>query len=399
MCTLRGRVFKRKANILILLSFIIFIVIAHFLGITLYAFQSSLDPFFYPLVLSNLEDLVDQHKSGLNLTLTQSFIKENNYKFLINNHTKCFANLNSTTLNGTQDFEDLVDFEDENDSKYEDIFLVIIVKSALTHRKRRDAIRKTWGYEQRFADIKIRTLFSLGNCNGLKKSDHEVFKTQFQSTCQQSIIQEAQLFNDIIQADFADTYYNNSIKTMMGIKWIILYCPVAHFILLIDDDYYLSVKNLVKYVRNVFEPPDNLRILSDNLTYRYVYDYRLYSGFVFPSSWPIRIKLSKWYLSLSEYPFAKFPPYVTAGAIVLSNSALVDIYYTSLYTKPFRFDDIYLAILAKKIKIKPIHNSNFYFWKKSYTPQGYSEVIASHGYDNPQEMITLWEEQKRLGHA
>ena len=41
--------------------------------------------------------------------------------------------------------------------------VVYVVKSALDHFARREAIRKTWGFEKRFSDVPIRTVFLLGS--------------------------------------------------------------------------------------------------------------------------------------------------------------------------------------------------------------------------------------------
>ena len=41
--------------------------------------------------------------------------------------------------------------------------VVYVVKSALSHFERREVIRRTWGYEKRFSDVPIRTVFLLGS--------------------------------------------------------------------------------------------------------------------------------------------------------------------------------------------------------------------------------------------
>lgn len=94
-----------------------------------------------------------------------------------------------------------------------------------------------------------------------------------------------------------------------------------------------------------------------------------------------------------------WPPYVTAGAFVLSKEALIKFYYGSFYTKKFRFDDIYLGLLAKKLNIKPLHCEQIYFYKKYYTVNDYKYVIASHGYDKNEELLNVWLEQKSYGNA
>lgn len=137
---------------------------------------------------------------------------------------------------------------------------------------------------------------------------------------------------------------------------------------------------------------------------RQVFDFelpdsvRLFAGYVFVSS-PHRHKSSKWYVSLKEYPYHLWPPYVTAGAFILSKQALTDMYYASMYTKHFRFDDIFLGLVAKKADIEPFHCEEFHFYKKDYTKYNYKYVITSHGYDDPDELLRVWNEQKAMGNA
>ncbi|XP_022197182.2 beta-1,3-galactosyltransferase brn [Nilaparvata lugens] len=236
----------------------------------------------------------------------------------------------------------------------EKIRLVIIVKSAIKHFKRRLVIRHSWGYEGRFSDVPVRTVFILG-VGGDENLQHEVAL-------------ENETFGDIVQANFTDNYYNNTIKTMMGFKWAVLYCPNAMFYFFSDDDMYVSTKNILRFVRNPINYPAYLQqaIVSLNTSHslpkifdhvgrepllleedhisnrklQQVLDYQLpenvslYSGYVFVSS-PHRHLTSKWCVSLEEYPYHMWPPYIAAGAYVMSHEALFSLYYGSLFTKQF----------------------------------------------------------------
>lgn len=104
-------------------------------------------------------------------------------------------------------------------------------------------------------------------------------------------------------------------------------------------------------------------------------------------------------MPLEEYPYHLWPPYVTAGAYIVSREALLSLHYGSFYTKYFQFDDIFVGLVALKVNIEPFHCQEFYFWKKSYSKSGYRDVIASHGYGNPDELRRVWHEQKSAGHA
>lgn len=276
------------------------------------------------------------------------------------------------------------------------IKLLYLVKSQRGNFAQRNAIRKTWGYERRFSDVEVKIVFVLGSGDDNNEN---------------TIRQESTKNSDIVQADFVDSYYNNTIKTMMGFKWAVHFCNNAQFYMFVDDDYYVSTKNVLRYVRNPTNYPEYIknsehylklkmarRKALDIFDYELPGDVRLYSGYVFNSS-PLRHRTSKWYVSLEEYPYDKWPPYVTAGAYVLSREALIDMFYTSFYTKHFRFDDIYVGLLAYKAKVEPFHSEYFHFYKQKYSKVGYEFTVASHGYSDPSELIKVWNEQKTLGNA
>jgi hypothetical protein len=88
---------------------------------------------------------------------------------------------------------------------------------------------------------------------------------------------------------------------------------------------------------------------------------------------------------------------VNAGNILLSKSALLDIYYATFFVKPFRFDDVYVAICAKKMGIEPIHSDRFKFWEE-YGDQPRQGLIAAHGYD-PDRLLMYWRIQQEAGYA
>lgn len=287
--------------------------------------------------------------------------------------------------------------------------LVFVVKSALRNFGRRQAIRSSWGFERRLSDVLIRTVFVLGVPAATETEPLAV---------QHMLDVEAEQFGDLVQADFADTYFNNTLKTMAGMRWTMAHCPRSQFYMFVDDDFYVSTKNVLRFVRNPVNYPEYLEEADETLrklarrlsqsdqlsndtaleeaagvleaneaassaqNQQYVKQIRrfvdvaqsekrvaaaaavmagktaeaelsraaqrhlmevelaenarLFSGFVFATSSPHRHRSSKWYVSLDEYPWHLWPPYVTAGAFVLSREALVQLFYISMYTKHFR---------------------------------------------------------------
>jgi Galactosyltransferase len=69
--------------------------------------------------------------------------------------------------------------------------LMIVVKSKIDNFDKRNAIRNSWGFEKRFSDVVIRTVFSLG-------IDKETYDGR-DSAVQKLVDLEAQKYNDVIQ--------------------------------------------------------------------------------------------------------------------------------------------------------------------------------------------------------
>jgi len=415
---------------------VIALSLLHYFGVFIMVREQSFNEFKYPLE-GDLSKYISEMKRGDKPSMAP--IYHHDYYFDKHPKEKCLT-------------------EDQN--HYEQLRLVYLVKSAASHFDRRETIRRTWGFENRFADVAIRTVFLLGRVP-------EDFSLQGR------IEQEHQHFQDIVQGSFTDNYYNNSLKAAMGMRWAAEYCSRSRFYMFVDDDYYVSTRNMLRFLRNPVNYPQYLeedvisfdedkqmfprhrvrrnhrslnqslkslnnssekfenkikslnnsserfndknigikselngngtnaasRKLQQLVDFDVPQDIRLFAGFVFPDSRPHRHRLSKWFIPLVEYPFNRWPAYVTAGAYVLSRVALIDMYYTSYFTKLFRFDDIWMGLIAKKADLEPFHASEFHFYRKQYSARGYKYVVASHGFGDPKELSRVWNQQKEAGNA
>ena len=81
----------------------------------------------------------------------------------------------------------------------------------------------------------------------------------------------------------------------------------------------------------------------------------------------------------------------------------------------FRFDDIWLGLIAKKADAKPFHCPEFHFYPKDksrvmcyqttitliliHQVQHYKFVVASHGFSDPAGLLRFWQKQKEAGNA
>ncbi|GAB6024387.1 hypothetical protein CHUAL_009553 [Chamberlinius hualienensis] len=356
----------------------------YYSGVTVVLFEKDYQTeFSYPLDV-NVPQLILQWKSNEKPDVEP--INEFNNKFIINNIQKCQR-------------------DDEGKLR-----LLYVIKSKYDNFIHREAIRETWGQEQEDRNSSVRRIFLLGLPPDEPSNFLAGYTDAKSMTIQAIISQENAKFKDIIQSDFHDTYFNNTRKALMAMKWVIKYCSTAEFIFFVDDDYYVSTKNVFRYLEKPNRYP--FYILTPNFIIKKLNKDQkedaltemskipLYIGRVFPKSKPDRVFTSKWQIGLDEYPFTLYPPYINAGSYILSHEALLMFYYTSLYTKPFKFDDIYMAILAKKCNVSPVHNPYFYHEKLlPYNEKNYAFCIATHGYGNPMEMKKIWMEQHRMGNA
>ena len=218
------------------------------------------------------------------------------------------------------------------DGEDEDVFLIFLIKSKLENFDQRRMIRKTWAREFQIPYIKICRVLSLGTKMGDRNMQHRIGL-------------ESQEYDDIVQQYFDDAYFNNTLKIMMGFQWAVNYCRTARYLAFVDDDYYINTNNVVKLL-NTVKPTD-------------VHDFII--GYIYENAMPMRFKSSKWYVSLEEYPYRLWPPYPTGGSFFLSFETLEKMQAAMPYTQYTRFDDVYIGIIAWKLKINLRHNKHLYY--------------------------------------
>lgn len=209
------------------------ILLLDFFGAFTHIFEEDFTTSFeYPLNDPNILHYAKQMRNGQQPDVQP--INQYNYTYLSDARQKC---------------------RDEDDS-FIMLRLVIIIKSAMHHSGRRNAIRQSWGFEKRFSDVAIRTIFVIGVSAGDSFQDIDL---------QTSIDKESEQYGDIVQGNFIDTYYNNTIKTMMGLRWVIEYCPRSRFFMFVDDDFYVSTKNVLRFLRDPVNYPEYLEDADETL--------------------------------------------------------------------------------------------------------------------------------------
>eukprot|EP00112_Aurelia_sp_Birch-Aquarium-sp1_P012920 Seg2722.2 transcript_id=Seg2722.2/GoldUCD/mRNA.D3Y31 product="Beta-1 3-galactosyltransferase 1" protein_id=Seg2722.2/GoldUCD/D3Y31 len=224
------------------------------------------------------------------------------------------------------------------------LFAAIISSASTTlkSRKRRDAIRKTWGnchseqlqeklfgrnYYHRKSEgdtgiIKYkhcRILFYVGQ-TGVKEKDNEIRR-------------EASIYKDLIVVDTVESYRNVTWKLRTAFEYI------SHFdvkyIVKSDDDVYINLPRLAKYLTKSTSLPATI-----------------YGGFTYTGT-VVRDTSHRHFVAMSDFADYYYPLFCKGSMVILSGNLIKPLVNALTNVKPFNIDDAYLGITLNKMGISP----------------------------------------------
>ena len=126
-------------------------------------------------------------------------------------------------------------------------------------------------------------------------------------------------------------------------------------------------------------------------------DQEFFAGRVSPYHKPFR--KGKWKVSIEEYNYSSYPPFINAGAYVMSRRTIKKLYFASHFVKQFIFDDVYYGIVSKKCGIKLFNSTNFLANPKTFLESDKRFVIAAHLRGNFDQIENVWKQQVKVGNA
>lgn len=251
----------------------------------------------------------------------------------------------------------------------DDVLLLLFVKSSPENFERRQAIRDTWGNESFVwseLGASVRVVFALGV--------HP--DASWRSRVQSTLLKEDHTYRDLIQQDFLDTFHNLTTKLVLQFHWGHNYCPQARFLMSADDDIFVHMPNLVRYLRQLLSSQSGAK--------------DLWVGHVHKGAPPIRRKDSKYHVPYELYPWPSYPDYTAGAAYVVSGDVAAKIYHaTLLLNSSMYIDDVFMGICAKSMGVSP--QEHLYFsgeGKAPYHPCIYYHMITSHGHAT--DVRSLW---------
>ena len=114
-----------------------------------------------------------------------------------------------------------------------DLYLLVYVHSSPLNYRRRQVIRQTWGNSSQYTplDVKISVMFVMGIQKNTTEPD-------------ESVINEASMYHDILIDEYVDTYRNLTYKAMSALRYITVCCQHVPLVLKTDDDIVIDMFQL-----------------------------------------------------------------------------------------------------------------------------------------------------------
>ena len=208
------------------------------------------------------------------------------------------------------------------------IDLLVLVTTIPKNIVGRHALRNTWMRHSERNTGNVRHVFLFGG--GWSAEEQAI------------LYNESSKFDDILQENYKDSYYNLSLKAMSGFKWAHAYCNKAQFALRTADDNYINIPQLVKWIRT--NGTENLYAqIGHNSTNLKV----------------LRRKIRKWYITPLEYPEKYYPPYAVGTAFMFSMTALDHIVKIAPDIPYFCIEDAWFGMVLRELNMPVVDEPNF----------------------------------------
>ena len=208
--------------------------------------------------------------------------------------------------------------------------VVVQVHSACDNKPQRDAIRNTWG-NIRYVRRQVFVVFVVGKCRC--KDDNR------------RINREMLLNRDIVQLNITDEYDHLTMKSLSGLSWLLKHCPQSSYMIKCDDDSFLNVKYIMKY----------LSLLTSNTE-------RIH-GFVYRH--PRVMRTGLWAVPKEVHTKDYYPDYCSGNNYVIPSSVVSKLLTCHYQHHPthLHIEDVHITgVLAKCANVTLHHDSRFPSW-------------------------------------
>ena len=244
-------------------------------------------------------------------------------------------------------------------SAYSDTQVIIAIPTSPSQYIERIAIRATWCNSTLTRSKKVKCVFCCAT------SDISTNVDQF-------LKEEAELYNDIVQFPFRNSYLNLTRLQFSSYSWIAKHIPSAKFIIRSDSDMFVNpdliVKKLIPYPKKNF-----------------IYGVLIDGGI------PIRHPLSKYYFPKWLFAEDRFPAYVSGCFYIWSTDVLGKVINASDVIRPIHYiDDVYYGQIFRHYKLRITPDRGYLYWDQiPISNLFFTHVAAAHRY-SPIDLKVIW---------
>ncbi|CAG2218671.1 BRN [Mytilus edulis] len=213
----------------------------------------------------------------------------------------------------------------------------------------------------------------MGKCHG--ENVRVVFLLGYSAELTEHARIEYAEHKDIVQGSFTDEYKNNIYKTLMAYDWVISNCSNSQFVFFVDDDYFVTIPNLLKFARE--KKLDGKDVMFGHKQCN-------------PQN-PVRSKSSryrKWYISEEEYQPPILPPFLSGGSVLTQINVVRKLRIAFPYMKTIFLDDVYVSLVAQKLGIKIFHDERFV--NSNLRRTDFNFIISCHSYNSTEYLYEAW---------
>jgi hypothetical protein len=209
----------------------------------------------------------------------------------------------------------------------EPVDLLIIIISKSESFKTRDAIRRTWGSGKNlgsYSSIYIKVFFLI----------------DFDDKLSYSIRLENNLFRDIIQVDLPQQYTLNTHRELSLFEWSFRFCRTAKFLFKTDDDVFINLILLVKFISPFLEKVTNNSFHTSDMD---MYGLKFHNlPVIRDANDPIG---KRYIITADEYPCATYPNFLCGFGYLMPKKARDALIYAAYKDPhaPFRISDVYVT--------------------------------------------------------
>ncbi|XP_046448111.1 lactosylceramide 1,3-N-acetyl-beta-D-glucosaminyltransferase-like [Daphnia pulex] len=211
---------------------------------------------------------------------------------------------------------------------YPSVFIAVV--SAPDNFEKRNIIRQTWRTHFNLDDHK-KMMNIIGFAFILGLADKNVTQIKIE--------EESKTHKDIIQVEIPDIYYRLAIKVAGLFNWLNRYCAAQiDFLLKVDDDVYVNVRNLAHFVNEQkAQPPINQRLFGSYIGYGRDY---------------IPDREGKHFISYEEWPWTRYPRFFNGPCVVISGNSILSLLAAMQTTPIMTSEDVYYTgICTEKTNI------------------------------------------------